>query len=419
VSVLSPRYFILFSGRLISGIGDWIYTVALSFLLANQSPFALTVLWTIRMAVVLGSRFFVGSITDRMNPKVITILSDIVRAVVIFIMPWCVHSWMLFVLVFIATFMGALFSSAFSPMITLLTTVENRQRVNATLSALGNIALFLGPAIGGFLVTLNDSLPFIVDAFTFVVSAISLFFVPIHLRNPVSSEQTLDEARQQGSHVEKNDSHDKVGSRFKIWWDDVNSSWRFVFRNRMLLGMTFTFMVFGLTAPIEVNEAMFVTKAVHLTASSYGIVVTASGLAALLGDFINMAIGSKIKPQVLYAVGVFIIVLGTLLYAFSINLWMLLASSVLTGMGLTTMYASSATLEQNYIPVELQGRVLNAYHTLPDIVSYSAILLAGLFTIRFPIRDIVIVSACLSVLALLPAYQVLKYDPTTVRETNV
>ncbi|MYF99099.1 MFS transporter [Candidatus Poribacteria bacterium] len=173
----NPNFRWLWSGQVVSLLGDWFNLIASAILILNltKSGLALGVLFTIRML----SPFFVaplaGICADRYNRKHILIATDIVRGLLLIGYLFVQDEkdiWLLYVLTTLLYGVSGFFSPARSAILPDVTSRNELGTANALSATTWSVMLALGAAFGGFIAGLfGVYTAFIVDGLTFFVSA--------------------------------------------------------------------------------------------------------------------------------------------------------------------------------------------------------------------------------------------------------
>lgn len=361
----------LYAGRFISTAGDKLYIVALTFILARHQAYDLTWLWMIGLIAPLIMQWFTGSLADRLGAKRTAVIGELLCAVATGMMPLVLHSNWLFVLVFVNAAAGTFFMSASQPMVSSLTTDTNRHQVNSIMSTVNASATFIGPLLGGWLTLQSVSLPFVAQGASFLFSALTIALLPLPL--PKQEDVTAK------------------GKGMRVFWADVRMGLGYLRKNavmRNLIWMT-SLLNFG-TGAISAYEALFLTRAVHLGASGYGIVVAVNGLGMVVAGMINARYARRWKPIVLVPIGALVLLVGFIPYAFSTSLIMVGVSVLIVSMGLISLITAVRTVRQNTVPLEIQGRVISLQMILPTLTAGLSVLVGGALLPILPIRTIII-----------------------------
>lgn len=401
-SSLSRNLLVYYAGAASAGLGANIYMVAISIVLARTSPLALSVVWLVRMGSLLSARVLIGSLTDRLSTKTSLVVSGVGRALLFIWLPGTFHTVWLYILIFAIGLLQMLSSSAHGPLVTRITQEANRQRVNAIENAIQSALSLLAPLAAGFLVVYDLAVPFYIQALSLLfwsaaVGRLRLDPLPADMRNLQSPQE-----------------RPSLRASLRALKGDLHMAWQSIRRTPVLLAMTLVMSIIALEAPIEVNEALFILRAVHLGAAGYAIFVTFQSLAMLCGDVMSVWIGSRIPAPRLYAVAISMIAVGDLLFVSAHGLVVLCASALLLGVATSALWSAMSTVEQTCIPVQEQGRVQNAMRLTPDMLSALAVIIAGACLLHFPMRDVMVAFALLTLPAIWLAWRVAVAPPLPV-----
>jgi MFS family permease len=172
---------LLFSGQLTSALGDQVFALALPWtvIAVTGDP--------IQVAVVLAAEAIPrvlllpvgGALSDRINPRIVMLLSDIGRAGVVGALGVTLFSGLppLWVVALLAALQGV-GSGLFLPgsQAILPWTVKNEDipAANGLMQIIAWLTMVVGPILGGVAVAVQAAIAFLVDAASFVVSAITL-----------------------------------------------------------------------------------------------------------------------------------------------------------------------------------------------------------------------------------------------------
>ena len=117
----------------ISRIGDFIYLIAINILILNMtgSPAAVAGLWIIAPLASVLTKFWSGSIVDRYNQRQLMILTDVIRAVLVALLPLLSELWMIYGCLMIVSMASSIFQPASQVYIVRLIPQEDRKQFNA------------------------------------------------------------------------------------------------------------------------------------------------------------------------------------------------------------------------------------------------------------------------------------------------
>lgn len=186
-TVLGHRDFArLWSGQLVSNIGTAICSLALMFYAygLTGSPMAMAILAMVQTIPVVLFAGFIGVYVDRWNRKKIMVASDIVRAIVILLIPLTVYFpsfiptiYWVYLLTFIFATANAWFFPARSASIPNLVEGNELVAANSLSQMTFQVVQLVVPPLGGILVALlapDYFMAFAITAVTFLLSATAL-----------------------------------------------------------------------------------------------------------------------------------------------------------------------------------------------------------------------------------------------------
>ncbi len=171
----------LWTGNLISLLGDWFNTIAIYTLIVELtgSPLALGAVFITKMLPWAVAAPLAGVIVDRYNRRRLMIGTDLARAVVVlgFLLidtpgdvPW------LYALLTAQVVIGAVFQPAKSASLPNITTPRELLTANALMSATWSTMLAVGAALGGLATeAFGTTAVFWIDSATYIVSAVFIY----------------------------------------------------------------------------------------------------------------------------------------------------------------------------------------------------------------------------------------------------
>ncbi|WP_349409876.1 MFS transporter [Pseudalkalibacillus sp. SCS-8] len=172
---------LLLSGIGISTLGDFIYLVAINVLVLKMTGSAAAVagLWIMGPIASILTKFWSGSLIDRLNKRNLMIMTDIVRAVLVATIPFLHSVWLIYVCLFFLSFTKAFFDPTSLTYITSLVPQKDRKRFNSVRSLITSGAFLVGPAIAGALLLITTvNIAIWINAVSFLVSALILSLLP-------------------------------------------------------------------------------------------------------------------------------------------------------------------------------------------------------------------------------------------------
>ncbi len=179
---------LLFAGQAISQIGDSLNKVALLWFVYTLTGSALkiTVVGLLQTVPPLIFGPLIGVYLDRWPKKPVMIAVDLVRTVMILLIPLlyafdALTLERLYLLVFLTAVVSTIFGPALASSIPMIVPRSRFTAANALLQSTTNVGLLVGPAVSGVGIALIGAQNVLyVDAATFLISALCL--IPIRMR---------------------------------------------------------------------------------------------------------------------------------------------------------------------------------------------------------------------------------------------
>lgn len=168
----------LWMGDVVSLLGDWFNTIAIYTLLErlSGSPFALGLVFIIKMSAYAVASPLAGVIADRFDRRRLMIGADLLRAVVVLGFLWIDSAEklpLLYVLIALQIAIGSVFRPARSASLPNLTrSPQELLTANALMASTWSSLLAFGAALGGFATEwLGETSVFLLDSGTYLLSA--------------------------------------------------------------------------------------------------------------------------------------------------------------------------------------------------------------------------------------------------------
>ena len=190
----------LFFGEFVSGIGDWLYLVALLVVVYRESsdPFLLGVIGGARIIPYVLLSVPAGFVVDRFDRRVVLIVTDIIRGLTM--IGLAVNTFldgpvvMTVGLAIYATCFAVFFRPSMGAYMPSL--VRNETELgpaNSVFATLGEITFIIGPAISGLIIATTDlGWAFVINAATFLAPVIVLWTLPSN--NPRAAKAQAEPA---------------------------------------------------------------------------------------------------------------------------------------------------------------------------------------------------------------------------------
>jgi len=346
---LNGSFSALWAGQLVSLFGDRLNQLALVAVVAISTGSALAtglVFFVATLPNLLLSPI-AGTFVDRWDHKEVMVVSDILRAAIVLILPVAAVTNIILVypLIFIVTSISVFFRPARVAILPRIVPEEDLLSANSAMWVGETIADVIGyPLAGLFVALLGTAVPlaFWVDSATYLASALLLatIAVPRVVRAAAAD-----------------------GERRPSFIAELAAGWRFLRHEAVLLANTLQGAVgqFSLGLSIALTPS-FVQNAYASSGiawqASYGFIETGIGLGNLIGGFVVGLVGMRFMKGRLVIAGYALYGLSILLFALSNNLGIAIGLSFGAGVANMMFIIPSQTLFQERTPSALMGRVV-------------------------------------------------------------
>ncbi len=193
----NPALSRLLAGEFISGIGDWLYLVAILVVVYDEtnSPVLLGIIGAARILPYVLLSVPAGMVADRFDRRMVLLVTDVVRGLLMLCLAFAVVVGANAVVIIALSILAACFSTFFGPAIAallpMLVDEADLGPANSAWATLDNVAFIIGPAIAGILLAAGGlEVAFLLNAASFGVVAIVLWRLP----TPQPAAEAADEA---------------------------------------------------------------------------------------------------------------------------------------------------------------------------------------------------------------------------------
>ena len=283
LSLFRNRSFVLlFSGKVISLLGDQIYLIALSWfvLSATHSPLAAGLLLMSGVLPFILTGPFAGVLADWFERRSILVAMDgargaLVAAMALFLWLQLIPVWILFIGSFLLGTFGAVFNPASSAILPNIVPESQFARVSAIDQFVWSGCSLFGIVAGGILFNLFGIIVvFLINAGSYLISGILELCMWLPRRRPDRSSLPTEHQRRMHSYLA-----------------DLGEGFRYLRRHRTILILFGCFAVsnFILWPQALIYMPYFYRETLHATAGDLSIVIGSA--------FIGMILGSVLIPR--------------------------------------------------------------------------------------------------------------------------
>ena len=362
-------FLLLWSSQLVSQSGDFVFEVALLWLVlqATGSAFAVTVVVaaTLLPMVVIGP--LLGVYVDRWNRRRILVITNLAEAALVagfsgLVLAHAAHLDVIVAIVLALSTGGQVVRIASGAIVPQMVPTEDLAPANSLLSFSSSFNQVVGLSVGGVVVALfGVALPIEYDALTFLAAAVILLGMSAGVGAAVP--------RMLGAM-----------SRFA---EEFTEGFRYLVAQRFLvelivLGVVLNFFASGVSALF----APYADYALHGGSTAYGFL----GAAAAAGAIVGAAVVGKVDTRRSTGSYLFggLVGLGAAMLALGLTRSIPLALGEMVGLGITVSVVNIPmfVLIQAKVPSRLMGRVTSVLLALIAAAAPVGALFAGVFAAR-------------------------------------
>lgn len=354
---LNPSFSALWVGQLISLFGDRLHQLALVAIVGGQtgSPLAIGLVFFFAALPNLLFSPFAGTFVDRWDHKEVLIVSDILRAALVLLLPLVAMAnvALAYPMVFAMTSISIFFRPARVAILPRIVDQRDLLTANSALWVGETFADVLGyPLAAIFVFTLGSAVPlaFWVDSATYMASAILLTAIVVRRLAPETADGHPTAKKDEGG-----------------FFGELRAGWQFLRTERTLLANTIQASIgqftIGILTTLAASYALQ-TYGDDFGGAVYGFMETGIGVGNLLGGFVIGLVGARFGKGRL-------IIAGYALWGLSVALLAItdhagLAIGISFGQGIANMIfvIPSQTLFQERTPPALMGRVISLRFTV-------------------------------------------------------
>jgi len=360
-SVFRNRSFtLLWIGQLISSMGSALTTLAASILVYRLTGSALSVglmlIATSSPTIVIG--LIAGVIVDRYDRKRIMLISDLLRAVLILLIPFLIPlniNW-LYVIVALTSGIAQFFDSAHASVLPEVASDEELSAANALMAISSVGSTTIGFAAAGIIASsLDINWAFYLDGFSFLVSGLLILFTSVPALPVVenTSFHAIRENLQAGLRV--------VGTVPIL--------------RSLFIVVAPIFLIFGLQNSLLLP---FSIRELNATEFHFGLQQAAEAIGVALGSLGMVRFADRIREGQWLAISYLSMAVATLIYSLSSVVSIAIFLMGVSGLLNAPSFIGRQLVIQRATPRAMRGRVNSAFFVVRDVMFVIGMALAGL-----------------------------------------
>ncbi|HVN54905.1 MAG TPA: MFS transporter [Anaerolineaceae bacterium] len=345
---------LLFAGAATSLLGDQFALIATPWLVLKitNDPLALGIVLALEGFPRAVFMLFGGAITDRISPRLVMLVANVTRFFLTAIMAFLVFSglvqmWMVYAFGLAFGIVAGFAIPAENSIVPMLVEEQDLQAGNSLMMGVTQLTGFVGPTIAGILIgrysqsDFGIGLAFAIDAFSFVVSAVTLQLIRAGKAQKApakaAGEENVWKSIRDGIHF--------------MW---VNKTLRLMF----LVLMAVNFLIIG---PIMVGIPVLANQRLPEGATAFGLLMSAYAGGNLGGYLIAGSLprpsGSRLRVILLLFIAAFGVVIASM--GFIRSTWIDFGLNLLLGLGNGFLAILLFTWIQTNTPKAMLGRMMS------------------------------------------------------------
>lgn len=379
ITDLPSAYVIFIFGLLISRIGDSLYTFALPWIAykLTGSAIIMSSLFAIGVLPIVLFGPIVGVVVDRFDRRKLMWVADVGCIILVSLIPLLynlsvLQLWHLYVVSFILAVLSMLFDVA---TITVIPQIAGPSltRANSAYQMVNQIASLAGPALAGIIIAIIGGINALwINALSFIATLVAVLLLPkLEMKKPTDRAKTLLQTIK----------------------NDMREGLKWLINDRLNLTLSLQAMVGNFGASAVLGGLMYYLLAtLNLSAEESGINYTLIGVGGLLGSIIVIPLEQRFRRGILIPTLLAVGATG-LTYAIWSEYW--LAPGISFGLAMICNIAWNtivASVRQETVPTDMQGRVLGFSRVLTRLAMPLGALVGGLISDFNPVAIFILAS---------------------------
>jgi CRP-like cAMP-binding protein/predicted MFS family arabinose efflux permease len=360
-SVFRNRSFtLLWIGQLISSMGSALTTLAASILVYRVTGSVLSVglmlIATAGPTVLIG--LFAGVFVDRYNRKRILLISDLLRAFLIFLIPFLIpiNILWLYVIVALCSAITQFFDSAHASILPETASNEELAAANALMAISSVGSTMIGFAAAGLIVSkLSVVWAFYLDAASFGISALLIWFT-----------------RVPSLPIVGNTSLRAIGQNLKAGLHVVTEV---PILRSLFIVVTPIFLIFGLQNALLLP---FAIKVLGGNEFQFGLQQAAEAVGVAAGSLLMGRLADRIREGQWLAISYLLMAVASVAYSYSTTIALGIFLIGVIGFVNAPSFIGRQLVIQRATPRDMRGRVNSAFFVVRDVMFVAGMALAGL-----------------------------------------
>jgi MFS transporter, DHA3 family, macrolide efflux protein len=399
--VLKNRnFFLLWSGQIISQLGDRLDQMALIAFIYQRAPGS-----TLQIAKILSFTiipvFLIGPLAgvyvDRWDRRRTMYICDLLRSMLVFTIPFFLFYTKnlapVYLIIFFVFSIGRFFVPAKLSIIPDLVEKKDLLIANSLVNTTGMIAAILGFGISGVLVQwLGPKTGFYLDSLSFLISATFIFLISKSFIATVNFKEVSKEI------VEV--------IRKSVFQEVKEGVFYFIRKKDIRFTAAIILALWSALGAVYVVAIVFVQKTLHSATKDLGLLVMFLGIGLFLGSLIYGKFGQRVSHYkiiftCLIASGVMLVIFALGIYYYP-NFIVAAFLALCLGLIIAPIMIASNTIIHNVSDNEMLGKIFSSLEIVMHLGFLSFMFISSELAERFPhVLILVSVGGLLSILGLI------------------
>ncbi len=397
-----------------SAIGDWAYATAIVVWAYSVGGVAAVGLWgTVRLILMAVATPFASVIVDKFSRKAVMVTADLVRGGLVLAAALLIWAEAPVAFVFVLATLASIAAAPFRPAVAallpkLVSKPEELTAANGASSTIESLAFFVGPALGGLLLTVA-SVPVVIvfNALTFLWSALLVSRIRVPAATDTAPVAAPDEpADGTGAGTEGDPEPETVEEVGEGFLRESMAGFRTIAAHKDLRLVSLVYCAQTIVAGASI--VFGVDIAVQMTdfgPSGVGYLDSVLGIGAILGGLFAISRASARKLATDFGWGVIFWALPLLLAAVWPQMWAAFLALFIIGFANPIVDVNASTIVQRLTDDAVMGRVFGALETAligsMALGSIAMPIMVGLWGLRWSLAVLGLIIAAIVLPAML------------------
>jgi MFS family permease len=353
------QFWLLIAASFVDRLGGALVFTFFAIYITNKFGVGLTevgfvsVIWGV---TGIAGNFVGGAMADKFGRKGVVVFSLVMSASSSVALGLVTELWMLYAVVVVSGTLASVGEPAQNAMISDMLPKEQRAEGYSIHRVAFNVAVVIGPVIGGFIATRSYLLLFLADAVTSGIMALFVAFI-------------LKETLVRDENAEEESTSEAMGSYGKIFRDKL-------FMAFIGMGMVAQFVYFQMYMTLPV----FLNKSHDIPPSGYGYIMSLNATMVVLLQFWITRKLRSVPPMLTLALACLFYMVGFGMYGFVSVFALFLVAMAFITIGEMVFFPTSQAFVAELAPENMRARYMALYGFSFSIPSSFGTLFAGLLS---------------------------------------